>query len=59
MAACFHAAVVTLAESVLDAVLEGCHFGVILQSSVRQPGYSLCELLPYFVGQVDHCFWIL
>ncbi len=32
---------------------------VILQFSVREPGYSLCELLLHFGRQAEHGLWLL
>lgn len=50
---------ITLVERVLDAVLEGHYFLVILQISVGEPGYSLCELLLHFGREPEHGLWLL
>lgn len=55
----FLATGLTLVERALNAVLEGNYFLVILQISVREPGYSLRELLLYFGRQAEHGFWLL
>lgn len=50
---------ITLAKRVLDAVLEGHYFLVILQISVGEPGYSLCEMLLHFGRQAECGLWLL
>lgn len=50
---------ITLVRQVFDGLLEGHHFGVIVQISVRQHSYSLFELLLYFGRQIEHGLWLL
>lgn len=49
----------TLDERVLDAVLEGHYFLVILQICVRELVYFLSKLLLHFVRKTEHGLWLL
>lgn len=50
---------ITLTGSVLDGVVKGHYFHVILQISVWEFGYFLCELLLHFGRQAEHGLGLL